>query len=889
MLHGELRDAVRRLCRSPIFVLFALATLTMAVGVNTVLFSLSSAIVRGNLGTAASSELVSVYRTSDDKAGDRFALISRPDFESIRDDGRELFAGVLAFESVRDVVSSDGLTQMAMGEAVSSDYFTVLGITAACGRSLVPADAQSSSPVVVIGDRLWQSRFGRAPDVVGRSIRIGGLPLTVVGVAPPAFKGLFAPTLVPTEFWIPLETRRPRGTLGYQELQARDRPVVQVRARLKPQTMLVTAGAAMASLAAGLEATYPTPRGDGGPRTFHVVRTDSVWLHESMDRVALPLMAIATAFGLAVLLIACTNLASLVLARGEARTVDIALRVALGASPWRIVRLLLMDSLVLCVMGTLLAGSLAWSLQWYLQVRPPSLNGITLAVSPAFDLRVAGFALALTVTTTVLCGLWPAWRLSRPAVVPILQGHTVSTPRRRAFGLRNVLIVPQVAVSTLLLVTAGLFVHSNIESGREERLGFQPGQAVMAVLDVDRARAAIRTPADDGDPFGVRAAERVRTSDDAEARGRELYRRLLLDARDHGVGPSVAEDPSALRRGAGHLSEAAGVARQGHPLVSAVGLTDTLPLDGGAQAVRAGPTAHLADTRPNARFTRVSPGYFEAIGLPVLAGRDFAETDDARSRAVVIVSAFAASQLWPNGDAVGRTLFVSGADGLPTAMAVVGIVGDTTLAHVDEPRETQLYRPLSQDYAARVTIVARPATAGLPPPGGRAVNVQAASLLDSLATLVRRHDTDLIASEMKLVTTYLSERRWPLRVAATGLGALGMAGLLLAGVGLFGLMLFQVNQQRREIAVRMALGASRGQIIGAAMRDSLCVVGLGATIGAAASALAGLAMSRILYGIPPVDLWVFAVVIGVLSLVAVAASYYPARRAAATDPLRSLY
>ncbi|KPK79378.1 MAG: hypothetical protein AMS25_12850, partial [Gemmatimonas sp. SM23_52] len=586
----DLRYAIRRLLGSPGFALVAVLIMALGIGANSAIFSVVNAVLLRPLPVESPAELVEIYTQEED---DDFPMPqSYPDYLDIRarDD---LFSGVLGYGVYFFGLSHGTRSEAVFGEAVSGDYFQVLGVTAARGRVFIPGedDAPGAPPVALLSHALWRRRFGGEPGVIGQTIALGGRPFEIVGVLRPEFKGLLVGFAA--EVWVPL-----MSSPDSDQLERRGNRWLQVKGRLRRVVGLEEVRAGLGVLAHQLAEAYPETN-EG--QAFVVIPTSDVRLHPAIDRTMMPAAALLMVVVALVLLIACTNLANLLLARGLARRKEVAVRLAMGARRPRLVRQLLTESMVLALLGGVLGLLVAyWTAVFLVSFRPPLPFSITLDLG--VDSRVLGFTLLITVLTGLAFGLVPALQATKPQLVPALKDEVAGLRLRgRRLNLRNSLVVVQIAVSLVLLIGAGLFVRSLVRA-QEIDPGFE------------RERVAI---------LGISADLNNYTRE----QGEEFFRNLVERSRSL-------------------------------PGVESVALADRLPLGYSIQVTEIYPegSEFLPDETPETDFTTVSPGYFETLGVPLLRGRDFSDQDHAEAPCVVVVSEAAARRFWPGEDAVGKRL-----------------------------------------------------------------------------------------------------------------------------------------------------------------------------------------------------------------------------------------
>jgi len=642
-LLADLRYAVRRLSQRPGFAAIALLTMALGIGANSAIFSIVNAVLLRPLPVESPGRLVEVYSQEED---DDFPVTQAyPDYLDIRARS-DLFSGVVAYTADFFSVSMGARSEVMLGESVTGDYFDVLGVPAAIGRVFISGedDAIGAPPVVVISHGLWKRRFGSDPRVLGQTLRVRGRPFEIVGVLPPEFKGLMMG--FSAELWIPLAANASFAA-GGDLLDDRDSRYLLVKGRLRPGVTAEQAQAGLDVLAGQLAEAYPE---SNVGRRFPVVPTSDVRLHPMIDRALVPVAALLmTVVGL-LLLIVCTNLANLLLARALARRKEIAIRLAMGAGRARLVRQLLTESVLLGLLGGALGLAVAWwTAKLLVSFQPPVLFKLSLDIG--IDGRVLAFTFFVSLIAAMLFGLAPALQATRPQLVPALKDELDTVAQRfRRFGLRGFLVVFQVAVSLVLLVGAGLFLRSLIGAQ-----AIDPG--------FERERAAI-----------LMVAPELAGYD--ETRAENLFFELRERARTI-------------------------------PGVESVSFASHLPL--GVSVNTTGLYVEGAETQPDDApsidVTVVSSGHFGTLGIPLLRGRDFSDQDDGSAPSVVIVSEAAARRFWPGENPVGKRLRLGAADSEPRE--IIGVAQDTKVRTLGEEPRPYLYMPFRQNYRPIVSLVVR--------------------------------------------------------------------------------------------------------------------------------------------------------------------------------------
>jgi len=657
----DLRYALRRLRTQPGFALVAIVTLALGIGANTAIFTLIDALLLRPLpGVAHAEQLVMVY-TSDFSSG-RFSTSSYPDYRDFREQN-QAFSGLAAFADNQAMhLSTGGEAERIRGGLVSGEYFAVLGVNAALGRTLLPEDDQSpgAHPVAVISHDLWRRRFGSDPRVVGRSVSLNGFPFTVVGVAAEDFRGTGLQSAL--EAWVPMMMYRQVNPAAQAvPFERRGSRGIFVVGRLKPGATLEQAQAQFDTIAARLAEAHPetnlgTLNDPGRPRPVTLVPVNQALVgpaaRDATARVARLLMAVV---GL-VLLIACANVANLLLAQARGRQREIAVRSALGASRRRLVRQMLAESLLLSLLGAGVGLLLAaWLAELLLSFEAFAAFA---ALRVSLDARVLGFTALVSVLTGMVFGLAPALQASRPDLVPALKdAEPGGGPVARRFGLRNLLVVSQVALSLVLLAAAGLFLRS-LQKAYAADLGFATGDAMLASVDLARQGYS-------------------------EAQGRQFYRQ-------------VTEWVAAL------------------PGARSAALAQYVPINAGGSRTTVSLEGYTP--RPNEdlelNVNVVGEGYFEALGMPLALGREFGPQDTGSAGQVVIINEALARRFWPGENPLGKRISFRPGPG----HEVIGVAKTGKYRNLREEPLPYMYLPLGQNYRPRMTLFVRAAggAAGLP-------------------------------------------------------------------------------------------------------------------------------------------------------------------------------
>jgi macrolide transport system ATP-binding/permease protein len=818
-LTQDIRYAARGLRKAPGFTLVALLTLALGIGVNSSIFSVVNAILFQPLPVARPEELVDIF--GHESTSNRHETHSYQNYLTYRSETSTL-SGLVAYSNFFAHLSIDGSSDLVVGELVSDNYFRSLGVRPVLGRTFTPDEASriDASAYAVISDRFWKAKLAGAPDVVGKTFKMNGIVYTVIGVAAPDFRGMIP--AVTAQMWIPItmaEKVEPLGnqrtsgrSTGNTRFERRGQHWLWLKGRMKPGVTPAQVRAEFDGMVRRLGEEFPeTMRKE----RIAVVPTRDVRINPDVDSKLAPAgLLMVTAVGL-VLVVACANLANLMLARAAGRRREIAVRSALGAERSRLVRQLLTESLLLALLGGAIAVPIAAGLSALItRVQPPLPIDLGLAVGP--DWRVLVFTLMVAVATGIVFGLVPALRASRPDLVPALKDGSATNKRRR-FELRDVLVVVQIAVSLVLVVGGALLVRSIFAAGRVP-LGY------------------------DGD--------------------RTAYLALALEMNGYDG-----------ERGGRFLEE--GVRRlQSLPQVEAVALTNRLPLSLNNNGFSLFITGHeTSDNRPIAvDGAYVDERYFDALRIPLLAGRNIEPADRDERRRVAVISNAMAQRYWPGQPENALTReFRLREGGEP--YRVVGVVQDYKVDTPGERPKAYIHLPLSRQESFGNYVVR--------------TSVAASGMVPVLQRELRALDPELVFLDKGTERDLADVRLFPVRAGAWLIGAFGALALVVAAVGLYGVIGYSVSRRVREIGIRKALGARPGQLVSMVLGEGMVLVLIGGVIGVALAAAAARVLSSVLF-VGAFDLVSFAVAFGVLAFVALLANAVPARRAARVDPMVAL-
>ncbi|TDI46701.1 MAG: ABC transporter permease [Acidobacteria bacterium] len=809
----NIRYAGRRLAQTPGFTSVAILSLALGIGANTAIFSLVNAVLIREAPLDKPEELVEVYLSTPDF---EYNVFSWPDYEDFKEGTTEVFSEVSGTRLL--IVQFDNAegVEMVPGEAVTGNYFRTLGIEAELGRLLLPEDdiAPGGHAVVVLGHGYWQNAYGGDPGVVGQSLRIGGLAYTIVGVAPEAYSGHFR-GVVPSVF-------APRMMVGQlmpgatDELQARGNHSVFVKARKRPGVSLVQAETAASAVAARLR--DDDVENWDSQASFLFVPTTDVILFPPADTFIKATAWILTGVVGLVLLLACINLASFLLARALDRKKEIALRLALGATRRHLIGQLLTETTMLALLGGTAGIAVSVGLLRILvSADLPLPLPITLDLSP--DLTVLGFSLAVSVLAGLFLGLAPALQSTNLDMSATIKDESAGVGRSGVFTLRNILVVAQVATSLVLLVGAGLFLRS-LQRVQTVDPGFGRDPAAILTLIVPSTRYS-------------------------EDEGRLFTQRMLTRFREL---PGV---------------EAVGVTGNLH-----LNMMNTQNMLINVDGVEPPPEreSHMVDR------TTVGPGFFDAVGVRILRGRNFNEGDLADSPQSAIVNQALADKFFVGRDALGGILRRPDSEDL----LIVGIASNAKIRSLGEAPRAFVYRPYSQVYTAFVTVVAKTRN----DPQKTALDLMAAA---------RELDSELMIWEAKTMDRHLGIVLLPARLSAVLFSAFAVVALALASIGLYGIVSFSVSQRTREIGIRMSLGANSGNVVRILMSSGLKLVAVGGVIGIVAAILIAPLLGSILFGVQGRDIAAFTAMPLILFAVAALAAFVPALRASRIDPVRALH
>jgi predicted permease len=804
MAWQDLKHALRSLMRRPGFSGVVVLTLALGIGANVTIFSWIDALVFNPLpGVEDVGSLVVVHGTTKTRPDLSVSYPNFRDLQAARPDG---FAGFVASRSLALAIRvGAGEPERTWAEVVSGNYFDLLSVRPQSGRLLMPSDdgAEGTGAVAVISDRLWKVRFASAPGVVGTAVTINGRPFEIVGVAAPGFKG--AVNGLAADLWLPM-SMQPVVSAG-SRLQQRGNAWLAVLGRLGSGVSRTRAQASISAVATTLQAIDPVNQGVG-------LGLSSI-ADDGAGQVLVPVMTIVMGVVAVVLVIACANIAGLMLSRGAARRRDVAIRLAIGSSRWQIVRGLLMESLVLAAAGGVAGLGLANASSALLGALLPPLQ-FQVLIPSGITPRVLAVAVLAIGASTLLFGLVPALQASQPRLVASLRDEAGTTGGPRKSRLRRLLVVSQVAMALLLLVGAGLFARTLSNAQRIDP-GFRERRALLASIDVAAAGYDSKS-------------------------GAEFYRQLVerLEATP-GVRHTALTTQMPLSIGGG---------------------SDTSPkIEGYSPAKDEGVTVY---------YSRVSSHYFDALRLPIVAGRSFDDREGADGPLAVVINETMARRYWKGRDPVGGRLdYGSG------WVTVVGIAADGKYGSVSEAPRSFMYLPLAQSFRPAASLVI--ATVGDP-----------SSMLPGIRRVMAGLNPNVPLFEVRTLEEHVGASVFLPRLALMLLGAFGGLALLLAVIGLYGVVAYGVTMRTREIGVRMALGAGQARIRREVLGQGVKLAGVGLAAGFVLSLVAAPLLASQLVGVRPTDALVLASTSALLLVVSSLASWIPAWRASRIDPIRAL-
>jgi len=842
---NDFRFAVRQLCKSPGFTLLAIVTLALGIGVNSAIFALVNGVVLRPMIPLRANEVVGIF-TARQNANRDYRQFSHTEYRDLRENSGDLFVDLAALEFGVAGIGRDHEMRRSFAFLTSENFFSLMGVQPVRGRFYTAEECRPNAniPVVVASYAFWK-RMGGRNDFIGSNLQINGRPYTVIGVTPDGFSGVSA--LVAPDVWLPLGVHSSLGSTfadseTLHDLAEPKNYALNLTARLRPGMTIETAKSRLPALTRRFNAIQPSDAEGARELQIHKPSRFSISTSPEDDGPVTLIGTLLMGMAGAVLLIASLNLANMLLARGTARSKEIALRLAVGASRWRIVRQLLCEGLLLAICGGLVGLVVS---VWCNDLLLHSLARLLGSMNFSFVVKLRPDATVLAVTflfcliATMLFSLGPALKASKADLVNDLK-QQVGEPARigrfsRFFAPRHISVMAQIALSFMLLFSAGLFFRGALKAS-----GLNPGFIAAGDLVTELDFSLIK-------------------KDPAEAR--RLIFAAVQRARDL-PGVKTAAVGTMLPYGNFTNSRRIMSAREALP-------TDPKAPDPGAGAL----------------FTAITPGYFDAIGVKLLRGRDFtqAEAENRDTPRVGIIDEEMARKLFPNTEAVGQHIRYTQPpkDGSPNDVLVVGVVSSHRHDVQNDTLKRRLFVPLSQGYNGNVYLHVRLATKD---------RHAVAAFIPTMRQTLRSIDPDLpILSITPFVDlTEKSVGLWIVRLGALLFGVFGGIALVLAVVGVYGVKAYAVACRTREIGIRMALGAHRRDIFALIMRQGALQTALAVTIGLLLSLAAGRVLAQILYQVSPSDPFALVASGTMLAAAALLACFFPARRATHVEPLQAL-
>ena len=816
----DLRYAARRLRQHPLFAFLAVLTLALGIGANTTIFSVLYATILRKLPFPDPEQLVQLNLATPggrEPSNDRMVW-SFPKYETFRG-AQKSFAQVAAYADNPATLSTAEGAERLRTEVVTGDYFRLLGVVPSLGRDFAPDEdkAPGAPRVALLGEALWERQFGASPAIIGSTIRIDDFPTVVIGVIPREFRGLSGRA----ELWINL------ASSSGDELGQQWSHWLEAIGRLEPGVTFDQAKAETVMLGSVVARAHEPPRdfGDQAPwgataRPLEASRVDPA--------IGRSITALGVAVAL-VLLLACVNLAGLLLARATARRREIAVRLALGAQRTQVVKQLFVESTLLAFLGGLAGVGLSilgvgalrsfWSFAGASLGGGPDLTWIGMNAI-RLDPAVLLFALVVTGLTALLVGLLPAWQASRESVAPALKDSDAAPHHGRLLSARDLLVIAEIAVAAVLLAGSGLMLKS---LGR--LLSLDTGIESRNVLSLRMAMPQAAYQPDSASLFYAQALDQLGTI----------------------------------------------------PGVSSVALGNCPPLNGGCNGTiiwfRDRP-AVPEGTEPSVGVHHVSPDWFTTLGVPLLAGRTFTRADIRGGPKVVVVNAAAARKFWPNESPVGHSIAV-GQGGFHDRAEVIGVVGDVRFGNADDPPRPDVFISYLQSPRAGAIIYVK---SSVPP----------ATLAPRIREIIHGFNTDLPVFEIRSMEERVRLATVRQRFTSGALTVFGATALLLAIVGTYALIAWEVNRRTREIGIRMTLGARGSNVLSLILKRGALLAGIGLTIGLGAALGATRLLRSILYDTQPGDPATFAGIAGLLGASALLATLVPAWRATRIEPVDAI-
>jgi predicted permease len=818
-LHSVISDCrygIRQLHKNPGFTVVATLTLALGVGANTTIFSMVNALVLRPLPVPDPQQIVVLaFQQGNGGVGHQFSV---PEYRDIASQTSDAFSGVFGYWFGIDGLSINGRADRILTNYVTGSFFSTLGIKPLLGRFVVPGEGETpnADAVIVLSYEYWRARFDSDPSIVGRKVLVDGKPVIVIGVTPKEFYGISTPLNI--QAYLPLGMLTLEGNAP-DFMQNRTLRSMSVGARLLPGRTVAQSGAALAMVGHRMAQQYPAEE-----KETRLMALPELRARPDPDPNNTMLLISGLFLGLVamILLLACLNVANILVVRATIREGEMAIRAALGAGRTRLIRQLLTESILLALIGAA-AGLVLGRWVNYMISSVDLHTDLLVRLDFPVDWRVFAYTLGAALLTGMIVGVVPAFRASRTDVNTLLHqaGRGMLSGKRR---LRSSLVVAQVAGSLVLLIIAGLFVRS-LKIAQRSDLGFDPQHVVDISMDPGE--------------IGYN-----------EAQGLAFYKTLLDRARSL-------------------------------PGVEHAGLTSSIPLSyyGDADSLTIeGYHPDAGQRQPRAMFSVITPEYLDTLRIPLVSGRSFTEADRANSPYVAIINQTMAQRYWPNQDPLGGH-FRMGRDP-KRSIEVVGVAKNSRVTGVTGDIVPNFYVPVEQHYASGLTslqtLVVR-------------VNGNPAATVPELEGVVRSLAPDLPAFDAQPMLRAIDTLNGLLifQFGAVLVGTLGGLGLVLSIVGIYGVLSYSVSQRRREIGIRIALGAPAASILTKVLREGALLVGIGLAIGIACALVASKVVESFLT-VSPSDPVTYVSVTAVLTAAALAACYVPARRATKVDPIVAL-
>jgi predicted permease len=805
----DLRFGARMLRKNPGFTFVAVLTLALGIAANTTIFSFVSAVLYNRPPVYDPDSVMVVYGTAAARGfGTSLNPVSAPNYFTWKRENR-VFSDLAALEPYLSAnLTGKDTPERVTANRATSNYFSLIGVAPALGRAFANGDDQTGRDRVVLLDyHFWEQKFGSDPNVVGKTIRLNGEEHTIIGVLPQRFQIMS----FRSEVWLPLVLDE-----SQQGAAARQTRTLYLFARSRPGVTLQQAQANIRTLGSIAAQLFPDTEAGW---TAHCLTLQEYTIHDFNATAAFVILLSAVGF---VLLIACANIAGLLLARATGRSKEMAVRIAMGAGRMRVVRQLMTEALLIALLGA--ASGLVLSLAGtQLLHKVLSFNEAVKMLDMRIDWRVLSFTSAIAVTSALLFGLAPALRAWAVEIFPTLKNDSAkaSAGKKKSRG-RGVLVAAEVAMAVILLTGAGILIKGFLD-GLHRSLGFQPQNLLTAQFSLPESR--YKEP----------------------AKQIEFYRELTVHLESTPGATFAAVTSNLPAAGAGFMSF---ITR---------GQENLSPSD-----------------RSRARYYVVSPHYFETIQAEVIGGRVFAETDNANSPPVALVTQKFVERFFPKGDALGKQIRVDTSDAAASQWGeIVGIVHDVKSWPLNFYEDPEIYEPFAQHPGAEMSVVVRAASG-------------ANSLTPGLLEAVWSLDRDQPVGNVISMPDLLANEAAPDFIFSELMAVFAALALILAGVGIYGLVAFTVGQRSQEIGIRVALGANKRSILRMVLLDGLKLAVIGGAIGMLGAFPMPRLFEAIFYDFHVLGGWLFVIVPALIGAVALLACYIPARRASRVDPMVAL-